>query len=94
MYAIRSYYATKFHFLRQQTDKVSQSRNGEIFPNYCLADYVAPKESGKADYFGAFAVTGGVGEAEIAEAYKAAVITSYSIHYTKLYDNPSHNAIG
>ena len=34
----RAEVATKFHFLRQQTDKVSQSRNGEIFPNYCLAD--------------------------------------------------------
>ena len=68
----RQQVATKFHFLRQQTDKVSQSRNGEVFPNYCLADYVAPKESGQADYFGAFAVTGGVGEDKLAEQYKSA----------------------
>ena len=43
------------HFLRQQMVK-SEGR-----PNLCLADYVAPKESGLADYMGAFAVTAGVG---------------------------------
>nr|WP_309143944.1 vitamin B12 dependent-methionine synthase activation domain-containing protein [Escherichia coli] len=32
------------------------------FANYCLADFVAPKLSGKADYIGAFAVTGGLEE--------------------------------
>lgn len=37
--------------LRQQTLKTE-------FPNYCLSDFVAPKDSGKADYIGAFAVTG------------------------------------
>ncbi|WP_427980395.1 methionine synthase [Agarivorans sp.] len=50
--------------LRQQTEK----KNGA---NYCLADFIAPKSSAKADYFGAFAVTGGIGEDELAEAYKA-----------------------
>jgi 5-methyltetrahydrofolate--homocysteine methyltransferase len=30
-------------------------------PNVCLADYVAPKEGGKADYLGLFAVTAGLG---------------------------------
>ena len=29
--------------------------------NYCLADFVAPKETGLRDYFGGFAVTAGVG---------------------------------
>ncbi|MDO2953264.1 methionine synthase [Aeromonas simiae] len=52
------------HHLRQQTEKKG-------FPNYCLADYVAPKESGVADWVGAFAVTGGIGEEEIARAFKA-----------------------
>ncbi|MCO5343418.1 methionine synthase [Aeromonas veronii] len=52
------------HHLRQQSEK-------QGFPNYCLADYVAPKESGKPDWIGAFAVTGGVGEEAIAKAYKA-----------------------
>lgn len=53
------------HHLRQQSEK-------QGFPNYCLADYVAPKESGKPDWIGAFAVTGGIGEEAIAKAYKAA----------------------
>ncbi len=52
------------HHLRQQTEKSD-------FPNYCLADYVAPKGSGKADYLGAFAVTGGLEEDALAEAYDA-----------------------
>ncbi len=37
-------------------------------PNYCLADFVAPKASGVADYIGAFAVTAGLGiERKLAE---------------------------
>lgn len=50
------------HHLRQQTEKTD-------FTNYCLADFVAPKSSGKADYLGAFAVTGGLEEDALAEAY-------------------------
>ncbi|MBS0972420.1 methionine synthase [Serratia rubidaea] len=50
--------------LRQQTEKTD-------FANYCLADFIAPKDSGKADYFGAFAVTGGLEEDELAAAYDA-----------------------
>ncbi|WHQ77280.1 methionine synthase [Pantoea sp. Lij88] len=50
------------HHLRQQTEKTD-------FANYCLADFVAPKTSGKADYLGAFAVTGGLEEDALAEAY-------------------------
>ena len=46
---------TRFHFLRQQMSK----RAGR--PNYCLADFVAPKETGVADYIGGFAVTAGIG---------------------------------
>jgi 5-methyltetrahydrofolate--homocysteine methyltransferase len=50
------------HHLRQQTEKTD-------FANYCLADYVAPRSSGIADYLGAFAVTGGLEEDALAEAY-------------------------
>ncbi|PNS12188.1 methionine synthase [Mixta theicola] len=50
------------HHLRQQTEKVG-------FANYCLADFIAPKASGKADYLGAFAVTGGLEEDTLAEAW-------------------------
>jgi len=48
--------------LRQQTEKTD-------FANYCLADYVAPK--GTPDYFGAFAVTGGLEEDDLADAFDA-----------------------
>ncbi|MDD9339829.1 MAG: vitamin B12 dependent-methionine synthase activation domain-containing protein, partial [Providencia heimbachae] len=51
--------------LRQQTLKTD-------FPNYCLSDFVAPKNSGKADYIGAFAVTGGLEEDALAEQYENA----------------------
>ena len=50
------------HHLRQQTEKP----NG---PNYCLSDFVAPLASSKADYLGAFAVTAGIGEDELAQAF-------------------------
>lgn len=50
-----------FH-LRQQTEKSD-------FANYCLADFVAPKASQKADYLGAFAVTGGLEEDALADAF-------------------------
>ncbi|HEY4750035.1 MAG TPA: methionine synthase [Steroidobacteraceae bacterium] len=43
------------NFLRQQKNKP----DGQ--PHECLADYVAPKASGVRDYFGAFAVTAGIG---------------------------------
>ncbi|MDC9513673.1 methionine synthase [Pseudoalteromonas sp. CST5] len=48
--------------LRQQTEKTD-------FANYCLADYIAPK--GTPDYFGAFAVTGGLEEDDLAGAFDA-----------------------
>jgi 5-methyltetrahydrofolate--homocysteine methyltransferase len=50
------------HHLRQQTEK-------NDFANYCLADFVAPKSSGKADYLGAFAVTAGLEEDLLAAEY-------------------------
>jgi 5-methyltetrahydrofolate--homocysteine methyltransferase len=45
----------RFHMLRQQTLKPQKKFN------LCLADYVAPKESGIADYIGGFALTAGMG---------------------------------
>src|SRR6185436_16610881 len=52
------------HTLRQQ---VSRERDT---PNLALADFVAPKESGKPDYVGGFAVTTGIGEDAIAVRFK------------------------
>ena len=46
---------TKLHFLRQQMQK----EKGRA--NRCLADFIAPKETGIADYMGGFAVTTGLG---------------------------------
>ncbi|MDH2919325.1 MAG: methionine synthase [Sideroxydans sp.] len=47
--------AMTWHNLRQQTKKPAD------IPNYCLADYIAPKTSGVVDYIGGFAVTAGIG---------------------------------
>ncbi len=50
------------HHLRQQNMKAPGK------PNYCLSDFIAPVESGKKDYLGAFAVTTGIGiEDKLAE---------------------------
>ena len=51
------------HHLRQQTDKPKGA-------NYCLSDFVASVGSGINDYIGAFAVTGGIGEDELAASYE------------------------
>jgi len=61
----RKHLRTKFHFLRQQLEKADGT------PNWCLADFIAPKSSGAGDYLGAFAVTAGIGLKEIVENYKA-----------------------
>ena len=45
----------RFNMLRQQTGK----REGQF--NQSLADFIAPRESGRLDYLGAFAVTTGIG---------------------------------
>jgi 5-methyltetrahydrofolate--homocysteine methyltransferase len=58
---------TTFHFLRQQIEK------GDGTPNWCLADFIAPKANAQPDYIGAFAVTSGIGLKEIVEVHKAAL---------------------
>ncbi len=54
------------HHLRQQTQKP----NGK--PNYSLADFIAPADSGVPDYIGGFCVTTGHGVDELAAEYEAA----------------------
>jgi 5-methyltetrahydrofolate--homocysteine methyltransferase len=54
------------HTLRQQLAR----REGRA--NVALSDFVAPRASGLADYVGAFMVTAGIGEDEIAERFKRA----------------------
>ncbi|MCZ7683407.1 MAG: hypothetical protein M5U28_33330 [Sandaracinaceae bacterium] len=51
----------RFPMLRQQREK------GDADPHYCLADFVAPA----GDYVGAFAVTAGLGAAELVREYEA-----------------------
>jgi len=55
-----------WHNLRQQSERPVV--DGVRRPNRCLADYVAPKDSGISDYLGCFAVTTGHGvEKKVAE---------------------------
>jgi 5-methyltetrahydrofolate--homocysteine methyltransferase len=55
-----------WHNLRQQSERPVV--DGVKRPNRCLADYVAPRDSGVADYVGCFAVTTGHGvEKKVAE---------------------------
>ncbi|HEY0505077.1 MAG TPA: methionine synthase [Lysobacter sp.] len=55
----RSKVALTWHNLRQQSERPVV--DGVRRPNRCLADFVAPKDSGIADYVGVFAVTAGLG---------------------------------
>ncbi len=54
---------TTFHTLRQQSKKA-----GSV-ANIALADFIAPKESGKKDYLGMFAVTAGIGIENLLENF-------------------------
>ena len=60
----RSALIGKFHQLRQQEKK----QGAQV--QFSLSDFVAPKESGIPDYCGAFAVTAGLGVAELVKQYK------------------------
>src|SRR5690606_38025938 len=57
--------ATTLHFLRQQADKPAERGN------FCLADWIAPQDSGRQDWIGAFAVTAGIGIDEHVERFRA-----------------------
>ena len=54
----------KFLTLRQQ------SKKREGVPNIALADFIAPKSSGKQDYIGAFCVSTGFGTDELAKQFE------------------------
>jgi 5-methyltetrahydrofolate--homocysteine methyltransferase len=58
--------AAVLHTLRQQLSR------RERRANVALADFVAPRASGLADYIGAFAVTAGIGEEQVVERFKHA----------------------
>ena len=62
----RTQVVATLHMLRQQMEKRGDA------PNYCLADYIAPKESSRPDYIGLFAVTAGIGIDEHLARFEAA----------------------
>ena len=55
----------RFHFLRQQANREGSE------PCRSLADFIAPKETGLADYIGAFAVTSGIGLKDMCDRFRA-----------------------
>jgi len=64
----RQYEHARLHTLRQQMDK-GEAKGA----NYALADFVAPcGDGGTRDYVGAFAVTAGIGESEVAIRFRRA----------------------
>src|SRR5262249_31679764 len=75
--ASRTQVLTTLHTLRQQVDKEREQGTGnreQEAPssiNYALADFVAPKETGRTDYIGGFAVTAGQGMETLVAQFKA-----------------------
>ncbi|HUY88099.1 MAG TPA: methionine synthase [Pirellulales bacterium] len=61
----RKHELARFHTLRQQWE-----RKG-VKHYYALADFIAPVDSGRRDYLGAFAVTAGHGVDELAHKFNA-----------------------
>ena len=60
----RQHELTRFHSLRQQWERKGQT------DFHSLADFIAPVESGRHDYLGAFAVTTGIGCDELARHFE------------------------
>jgi 5-methyltetrahydrofolate--homocysteine methyltransferase len=65
----RSEVALRWSPLRLQTER--PVIDGVRRPNRCLADFIAPKDTGIADYIGLFAVTGGIGVDKREAAFEA-----------------------
>jgi len=72
--------AMVWHNLRQQMARPAGQ------PNWCLADFVAPVDSGVRDYVGAFVVTAGIGEDDRAKAFEAAHDDYSAILFKSLCD--------
>ena len=53
------------HHLRQQAEKPVER------PDFCLSDFIAPKEANKQDWLGGFAVTAGIGIEEHVARFEA-----------------------
>jgi 5-methyltetrahydrofolate--homocysteine methyltransferase len=61
----RSKILTTFHTLRQQIEKAPGHYN------FALSDFIAPRDSGKADYLGGFAVTAGINIEPLVKKFEA-----------------------
>lgn len=70
----------RFLTLRQQSQKTKGA------PNMALSDFVAPKDSGKKDYMGAFCVTAGFGSDEWARSFEESMDDYSSIMVKSLAD--------
>jgi len=70
--------------MRQQTEK--QAVDNVMRPSRCLADFVAPKESGIGDYAGLFAVTAGIGAEKKDKEFEAALDDYSGIMFKALAD--------
>lgn len=80
----RSQVAFTYYGLRQQTAKPVV--DGVARPNQCLADFIAPKSSGIADYIGLFAVTAGIGIEKHEKRFEDALDDYSSIMLKSLAD--------
>ncbi|HQQ71258.1 MAG TPA: vitamin B12 dependent-methionine synthase activation domain-containing protein, partial [Alicycliphilus sp.] len=81
----RSQVLMTWYGLRQQTEKQLDAE-GRLRPSRCLADFVAPKESGIADYAGMFAVTAGIGSEKKEKEFLEALDDYSSIMFKGLAD--------
>ena len=80
----RSKIALTYYGLRQQLEK--PVIDGVQRPNQCLADFIAPKSSGIADYIGMFAVTAGLGIEKYEQRFEKANDDYSSIMLKSLAD--------
>ena len=80
----RTEVAMTWYGLRQQTEK--HVIDGVTRPSRCLADFVAPKSSGIADYAGMFAVTAGLGIEKKEKAFIDALDDYSAILFKSLAD--------
>ncbi len=80
----RTEVAMTWYGLRQQTEK--HVIDGVTRPSRCLADFVAPKSSGLADYAGLFAVTAGLGIEKKEKAFIDALDDYSAILFKSLAD--------
>lgn len=71
---------TVLHFLRQQ------SKKAPTLPNYCLSDFIGPRDNEIVDYIGAFAVSAGFGVDALVEKFESDLDDYSSIMVKSLAD--------